>query len=196
MSSQIRNVTNLSPKLDGLARRTRQRWNSLSGHVRGALEDALLLGGLLELAKAQLRHGEFGKWLERCGGIPHRTADLYMQLYDKRGSLPVRIDTIRAARAFIQKSRELTDYSPIEAAVIEEPSGPGITTLPVKVTPFVHEIRLPAPQVRDVTLLPARHDTGQAHSGCRGHHPRRGKTITAAGPGPRRLEARCFGGSR
>lgn len=66
--------------MDTLAERTAECWRGCQGQVRAALGSAIELGHLLRLAKERLKHGEWTGWLERCGDINPRTAQLYMQI--------------------------------------------------------------------------------------------------------------------
>lgn len=63
-----------------LGERIRMRVRMAENHLKKALEYALEIGGLLNEAKPQIKHGEWQDWLTAHCDLAPRTASAYMRL--------------------------------------------------------------------------------------------------------------------
>jgi hypothetical protein len=70
---RVKQIVELHAECEGLARQT--------------FDKAVVIGGLLAEAKADLKHGEWLPWVEANLPFTDRTARNYMRLHDRRGEL-------------------------------------------------------------------------------------------------------------
>ena len=71
-----------------LGARIRMRVQAAEIHAKRALEYALEIGALLNEAKPQFKHGEWGQWLAAHCDLAQRTANAYMRLAKAYPTLP------------------------------------------------------------------------------------------------------------
>jgi hypothetical protein len=61
--------------------------SEIAGHMRMSLEKAIRIGELLREQKSKQKHGSFTSWVVNNVPFTHRTAQMYMKLYNSRDKL-------------------------------------------------------------------------------------------------------------
>ena len=68
-------------------RRINELHNELTGLLNSSLDKAIEIGLLLTEKKAELKHGQFGKWIEENLVFSDRTARNYIKLFENKDKL-------------------------------------------------------------------------------------------------------------
>ena len=82
--------------------------NEIVGHLRQSLEKAIRIGQLLQEQKANLKHGEWGKWIRNNLPFTDRTARNYMRVYQERDRLKTEtVSDLRSAYLLLSPSKQV-----------------------------------------------------------------------------------------
>ncbi len=78
----------MADRMLSLAERINKATAEAEGRARAAMNQALIVGGLLNEAKSQVPHGEWDTWLTTHCKVAPRTARAYMRLVKRLPQLP------------------------------------------------------------------------------------------------------------
>jgi Protein of unknown function (DUF3102) len=112
--------------LSSLAKQIQEKHHAASAAMVSYIEHALDAGDLLDKAKKQVGHGQFGQWIERNCKMAQSTARLYMQLARNRTEIEAEIslqsglgfrDALRIANGKpASKTLTVSDLKPVAPA--------------------------------------------------------------------------------
>jgi len=129
MNNIVRFSASVNPDddLDTHAAEIRKGIQEMQTQMRNALRICFKVGGHLILAKQQVAHGEWKRWLKENCFLSQRTAQLYMQLADNQGLIEDELVMtpelgVRAAAKLIAKPSTKPEAKDVEA---EEPDRAG-----------------------------------------------------------------------
>ena len=117
-----RSDSDIADRMLLLAQRINEATAEAEGHARAAMNQALIVGGLLNEAKSQVPHGEWDAWLTTHCKVAPRTARAYMRLAKQWPQLPE------------PKRQRVADLPVREAvrAIAMKPDAPPRTTAPAR----------------------------------------------------------------
>ncbi len=98
---------------DDTAEKINRLQESIETSAKNMVKTAIIIGDLLSVKKAELKHGDFLPWIESNLTISRFTASRYMKLYENRDRLNVaRVQHLREALALLSESKVEKEINP------------------------------------------------------------------------------------